>query len=226
MKSKTGNLRRFLPYYKKYIPLIILDLLCAGITSVCEIVLPLIVRFLTDMGINSPQSITIELILKVALLYTVLRLIDCGAYYFMSSVGHITGARIETDMRSDLFAHLQKLSFSYYSNTKIGQIMARITSDLFDVTEFSHHCPEEFFTLIMRRFMMEISQRIMFAENQLFSVLVFQEDFRKNKYAILQLRVIEISHVVQADITFHTLQSIYAMENVFHVLRLVFMFFD
>ena len=145
MKNKKGNLRRFLPYYKKYLPLIVLDLICAGITSVCEIVLPLIVRYLTDLGINSPQSITIEIILKVAALYTVLRLIDCGAYYFMSSVGHITGAKMETDMRSDLFAHLQKLSFSYYSNTKIGQIMARITSDLFDVTEFSHHCPEEFF---------------------------------------------------------------------------------
>lgn len=145
MKNKKGNLRRFLPYYKKYLPLIVLDLICAGITSVCEIVLPLIVRYLTDLGINSPQSITVEIILKVAALYTVLRLIDCGAYYFMSSVGHITGAKMETDMRSDLFAHLQKLSFSYYSNTKIGQIMARITSDLFDVTEFSHHCPEEFF---------------------------------------------------------------------------------
>ena len=72
MKNKTGNLRRFLPYYKKYLPLIALDLLCAGITSVCEIVLPLIVRFLTDMGINSPQSITVGLIIKVALLYTVL----------------------------------------------------------------------------------------------------------------------------------------------------------
>ena len=96
MKNKKGNLRRFLPYYKKYLPLIVLDLICAGITSVCEIVLPLIVRYLTDLGINSPQSITVEIILKVAALYTVLRLIDCGAYYFMSSVGHITGAKMET----------------------------------------------------------------------------------------------------------------------------------
>lgn len=145
MSDKKSNLKRFLPYYRKYLPLIALDLCCAGITSVCEIVLPLIVRFLTDMGINSPDSLTLGLILKIALIYTALRLMDCAAYYFMSSVGHITGAKIETDMRSDLFAHLQKLSFSYYSNTKIGQIMARITSDLFDVTEFSHHCPEEFF---------------------------------------------------------------------------------
>ena len=143
--AKKGNLRRFLPYYKKYLPLIVLDLFCAGITSICEIVLPLMVRYLTNMGINDIEGLTLTIIIKITLLYVVLRAADCAAYYFMSSVGHITGAKIETDMRSDLFAHLQKLSFAYYSNTKIGQIMARISSDLFDVTEFSHHCPEEFF---------------------------------------------------------------------------------
>ena len=63
----------------------------------------------------------------------------------MTTVGHIMGTKIETDMRHDLFAHLQKLSFSYYDNTKIGTLMSRITNDLFDVTEFAHHCPEEFF---------------------------------------------------------------------------------
>ena len=143
--AKKGNLRRFLPYYKKYLPLILIDLFCAGITSICEIVLPLIVRYLTNMGINDIEGLTLSIILKITLLYIVLRAADCAAYYFMSSIGHITGAKIETDMRSDLFKHLQKLSFSYYSNTKIGQIMARISSDLFDITEFSHHCPEEFF---------------------------------------------------------------------------------
>ena len=63
----------------------------------------------------------------------------------MANTGHVMGARIETDMRRDLFDHLQHLSFSYFDETKIGQIMGRITSDLFDVTEFAHHCPEEFF---------------------------------------------------------------------------------
>lgn len=62
----------------------------------------------------------------------------------MSGTGHIMGVYIETDMRRDAFAHLQRLSHTYYSNTKVGQIMGRITNDLFDVTEFAHHCPEEF----------------------------------------------------------------------------------
>ena len=63
----------------------------------------------------------------------------------MASIGHIMGTKIETDMRSAMFDHLQKLSFNYFDNTKVGQIMTRITTDLFDVTEFAHHCPEEFF---------------------------------------------------------------------------------
>ena len=150
MANKKGNLRRFLPYYRKYSGLIVLDLACAAITCVCEIVLPLIVRFLTNMGINNIDGLTGTLILRIALIYLAMRAADCAAYFFMSSVGHITGARIETDMRSDLFAHLQKLSFSFYSDTKIGQIMAKITSDLFDVTEFAHHCPEEFFIAALK----------------------------------------------------------------------------
>jgi len=143
---KTGELiRRFLPYFKKYKWILILDLLCAALTTVCEIVFPLIAREITDLGINNTAALTVSFIVRVGIFYVVLRVIDTGAYYYMSSVGHVMGTRIETDMRRDLFSHLQKLSHSYYDDAKIGQIMARITSDLFDITEFAHHCPEEFF---------------------------------------------------------------------------------
>ena len=148
--KKKGNIIRFLPYYKKYLPWVIFDLFCAAVTTACEIILPLIVRYLTNLGLNDTASLTLQVILTVTGIYIVLRLIDCAAYFFMSSRGHITGTQIETDMRSDLFNHLQKLSFSYYSDAKIGQIMARMTSDLFDVTEFSHHCPEEFFIAFIK----------------------------------------------------------------------------
>lgn len=78
-------------------------------------------------------------------MYFGLRVVDCLASYYMADMGHVMGARIETDMRRDAYSHLQKLSNTYYNNTKVGQIMGRITNDLFDVTEFAHHCPEEFF---------------------------------------------------------------------------------
>ncbi len=136
---------RFAPYFKKYRGVLVFDLFCAALTTVCELVLPLIVRYITNTGINDLSSLTAEMIFRLGGLYIALRLVDAAANYFMANVGHVMGAKIETDMRRDLFDHLQKLSFSFYDNTKIGQIMSRITNDLFEVTEFAHHCPEEFF---------------------------------------------------------------------------------
>lgn len=138
-------LKRFLPYFKKYRGILALDLLCATLTTICDLVLPMIVRYLTDIGMNRLESLTVRLILTVGAIYLALRLVDLAANYYMANIGHMMGARIETDMRKDLFEHLQDLSYSFYSNTKVGQLMARITSDLFDVTEFAHHCPEEYY---------------------------------------------------------------------------------
>ncbi len=143
--KKKGLLRGFLPYYKRHLPVMISDLFCAALTTVCELVLPMIVREITGAATEDLALLTVDLIAKCGILYLVLRIIDTAASYYMSTVGHIMGTKIETDMRRDLFGHLQKLSFSYYDNAKVGSLMSRITNDLFDVTEFSHHCPEEFF---------------------------------------------------------------------------------
>ena len=88
----------------------------------------------------------------------------------MTSIGHIMGAKIETDMRYDVFQHLQKLSDSYFNETKVGQIMARITSDLFDITEFSHHCPEEYFIGLIK---IIVSFAILVRLNTLLTVILF-----------------------------------------------------
>ena len=145
-KKGFGMLRRFLPYYKKYRWIMVFDLFCAALTTVCELVLPMIVRTITNAASSeSLEELTVGLILGIGAAYVLLRIIDTAANYYMTSIGHIMGTRIETDMRHDLFTHLQKLSFSYYDNTKVGTLMSRITNDLFDVTEFAHHCPEEFF---------------------------------------------------------------------------------
>ncbi len=143
---KSGELmKRFLPYYKKYWKIVVIDLLCAGLTTICELVLPMIIRFITNAGMNDLASLTISVIIRLGVLYLCLRIVDSVANFYMAYTGHVMGTRIETDMRRDAYAHLQKLSDTYYNNTKVGQIMGRITNDLFDVTEFSHHCPEEFF---------------------------------------------------------------------------------
>ena len=148
---KSGELlKRFFPYYKKYIPTLIFDLFCAALTTLCEIILPLIMRYITNTGIENIGALSLEMILRVGILYVVLRIIDAAANFYMSYIGHVMGTKIETDMRRDAYAHLHKLSDSYFNNTKVGQIMGRITSDLFDVTEFSHHCPEEFFIAALK----------------------------------------------------------------------------
>ncbi len=149
MKQKTKKrhpIARFLPYYGKYKATMAFDLLCAALTTVCELMLPMIVRRITEAASEEDfGGLTVGLILGIGAFYVLLRVIDTAANYYMTAVGHIMGTRIETDMRRDLFGHLQKLSFTFFDNTKVGTLMSRITNDLFDVTEFAHHCPEEFF---------------------------------------------------------------------------------
>ena len=143
--KKQGLLRRFWPYLKPYRRILFFDLFCAALTTLCDMVLPQIMRFLTNTAVTDASLLTAGVVLRLGLLYLLLRIVDGLANYYMADMGHVMGVYVETDMRRDAFAHLQRLGYTYYSNTKVGQIMGRITNDLFDVTEFAHHCPEEFF---------------------------------------------------------------------------------
>ena len=136
---------RFLPYFKPYYKTLCLDLFCAALTTICEMILPLIIRQITNTALQDIALLTTRMILALGFLYFVLRVIDSIASFYMADMGHVMGAKIETDMRRSAYAHLQQLSNTYFNNTKVGQIMGRITNDLFEVTEFAHHCPEEFF---------------------------------------------------------------------------------
>lgn len=150
-QMKTSTLiRRFIPYYKKYKKVMIMDLFCASLTTICEMVLPLILRYITNQGLKDLASLSVKTIIIIGAMYFGLRIIDGMASFYMAYTGHVMGAAIETDMRENAFGHLQKLSDNYFNNTKVGQIMSRITSDLFDVTEFAHHCPEEFFIAFLK----------------------------------------------------------------------------
>lgn len=142
--SQKGRLRRFIPYYRPYLRTLAFSLTCALLTTICTLVFPLIVREITDLAVSGAAQLTLSLILRLGGIYLGLLLLEAGSRFYMQHRGHMMGAQMERDMRNDLFAHLTQLSFSYYSQTKVGQIMARITSDLFEVTEFAHHCPEEF----------------------------------------------------------------------------------
>ncbi|MCB6608415.1 ABC transporter ATP-binding protein [[Clostridium] symbiosum] len=170
-RMKTSELmKRFAPYYLRYWKVLLFDLFCAALTTLCEIVLPLILRYITNEGMYNLANLTVKTIVTIGLMYFGLRIVDGLASFYMAYTGHIMGARIETDMRKDAFCHLQKLSDSFYSNTKVGQIMSRITSDLFDVTEFAHHCPEEFFIAFLK---IIISFFILARINLLLTIVIF-----------------------------------------------------
>ena len=141
----TYLLKRFIPYFKKYKWIMILDLICASLTTVCELVFPMLVRHITDVAINDIASLTVTLVVRVCVFYFILRVIDAIANFYMAYNGHIMGTKIETDMRRDMFNHYEKLSHSFFANNKVGTLMSRITTDLFDIAEFAHHGPEEIF---------------------------------------------------------------------------------
>lgn len=149
--SSKELIARFSPYLWKYKWTLIADLSCAAMTTGCDLALPMIMRYITNVALgDAAGTLSMGLILKLGGLYLLLRVIDCFAGYYMTNTGHVMGTHIETDMRRDAYAHLQRLSDTYFNNTKIGQIMGRITNDLFDVTEFAHHCPEEFFIAFIK----------------------------------------------------------------------------
>ena len=168
--SSLYLMKRFSAYMNKYKGLLLLDLFFAGLTTICDIILPMIMRRLTNSAIGTAAPITVPILLRMVLVYVLLRLVDAGANYYMQSQGHIMGVYIETDMRRDAFDHLQRLSDSYYAETKVGQIMGRLTTDLFDVTEFAHHCPEEFFIAGIK---IAVSFVILCRSSVLLTVLIF-----------------------------------------------------
>ena len=158
-----------MPYFKKYKFILMFDLFCAALTTLTDMVLPMILRRLTNAGLGT-YTLTREMIFRMAGLLLIMKIIDLFAGFYMTKTGHIMGAKIETDMRYDVFQHLQKLSDSYFNETKVGQIMARITSDLFDITEFSHHCPEEYFIGLIK---IIVSFAILARLNTLLTVILF-----------------------------------------------------
>ena len=143
--SNISLIKSVIPYFNRYRNILFIDLLCAGLTTASEMILPLILRYLTNVGIADPGSLTLNLIVRIAVIFVLIKCVELVAVYYMASIGHIMGAKIETDMRFDMYKHLQTLSDNFYNETKVGQIMSRMTNDLFDITEFSHHCPEEYF---------------------------------------------------------------------------------
>ncbi len=138
----SENLKKMISYYRPYRRVFFADMLFAILASLIALVIPLIVRYVTSTVIYMEQEEMVRQVLYLGSLMVVLVGISCYCNYFISNYGHVMGAKIEYDMRAEIFAHFQKLSFAFYDNQKVGALMSRITTDLFDITELLHHGPE------------------------------------------------------------------------------------
>ncbi len=136
------NLKKMISYYKPYRGVFWADMFFAMLSAAVSLVIPLIVRYITSTLIYKEQDFILSMVWKLALALVALIGINLYSQYFISYYGHMMGAKIEYNMRAELFDHMQKLSFSFYDDQKVGQLMSRITSDLFDITELLHHGPE------------------------------------------------------------------------------------
>lgn len=110
--------------------------------SFIALLIPLVVRYVTAKVIYMPAEQVVKTMIIIAIVVGILILFQCYCNYYIANYGHVMGAKIEYDMRAEIFGHFQKLSFSFYDDEKVGQLMSRITSDLFDITELLHHGPE------------------------------------------------------------------------------------
>lgn len=145
------SLKKFIAYYGPYKHLFFADMLCALALSGIDLAFPMIVRFLlNDVYVLSDSSKIMKYVLIIGGALLAMYIARFFCQYFITSWGHIMGARMEADMRRDLFGHLQKLSFSYYDNTNTGKLMSRIVTDLFDISELAHHGPEDIFISIIK----------------------------------------------------------------------------
>ncbi|MDD7401222.1 MAG: ABC transporter ATP-binding protein [Eubacteriales bacterium] len=138
------RIKRFASYYKPYKKIFWLDMFCAVIISLCGIAFPIIIRYLLNevfVAAASPAAI-LQAVTLISLILLGLYFIQAICQYYVTSMGHIMGARMEYDMRREIFSHMEKLSFSYYDKHSTGAMSSRILADLFDITELAHHGPE------------------------------------------------------------------------------------
>lgn len=149
---KKREWKKFLSYYKPYKKMFVADMFFACLGAAVTLIIPLIIRYITSDVIYREPTESLHIILMLAGGMAALVLLECYCNYFIAYYGHIMGAKMEYNMRNEIFSHYQKLSFSFFDNQKVGQLMSRVTNDLFDISELFHHGPEDIVISIIKLF--------------------------------------------------------------------------
>ena len=145
-----NTLKKFIHYYGPYKTVFFIDLLCAAIISLVDLAYPQILRSATKTLFTQDKAIILQALPWIAIGLFTMYVIQSFCKYYVSCQGHIMGAKMERDMRQKLFEHYEELSFSYYSQNNSGQMMSKLVSDLFDISEFAHHGPENLFISLVK----------------------------------------------------------------------------
>ena len=143
-------IKKFISYYQPYKVLFFADMLCALLISLIDLSFPQLLKFFNNNLFQQDSSIIINSLSLIAFALVGMYLLRFCCQYFITSWGHIMGARMESDMRQDLFNHFQRLPFSYYDKNNTGEMMSKIVSDLFDISELAHHGPENIFISLLK----------------------------------------------------------------------------
>ena len=144
------TLKKFIQYYAPYKGVFFLDLICAAVISLADLAFPQILRTLTKTLFTESSDAILRALIPITPVLLVMYVIQAGCKYYVSYQGHMMGAHMERDMRQQLFDHYEKLSFSYYDQNNSGQMMSKLVSDLFDISEFAHHGPENLFISLIK----------------------------------------------------------------------------
>ena len=144
------TLKKFIQYYAPYKGVFFLDLICAAVISLADLAFPQILRTLTKTLFTESSDAILQALIPITLVLFVMYVIQAGCKYYVSYQGHMMGAHMERDMRQRLFDHYERLSFSYYDQNNSGQMMSKLVSDLFDISEFAHHGPENLFISLIK----------------------------------------------------------------------------
>lgn len=144
------TLKKFIQYYAPYKKVFFLDLICAAVISLVDLAFPQILRTLTKTLFTESSDVILRALIPITLVLLIMYMIQTGCKYYVSYQGHMMGAYMERDMRQQLFDHYERLSFSYYDQNNSGQMMSKLVSDLFDISEFAHHGPENLFISLIK----------------------------------------------------------------------------
>lgn len=204
------NLKKMISYYKPYKGVFFADMFFAIMASAISLVIPLVVRYVTSTVIYMDKEKAIESLMIIAVIVAILILIQCYCNYYISNYGHVMGAKIEYDMRAEIFAHFQKMPFSFYDDQKVGQLMSRITSDLFDITELLHHGPENLTISFIKiigalAILLSINVRLAVAAFVLIPIMIIYAYFfnkkMKRAFRMNRVKIAEINEQIEDNLS-------------------------